>query len=85
MKQKMSLYLEKECLSVLKGNILSFTFLLARPLSLRGSRLVLWLMARLLMCLGSAPSTWQLPVVWLTAFSMALTSAALALIKPPAE
>lgn len=64
---------------------LSFTILLATSLSLRGSRLVLWLMARLLMCLGRAPKTWLLPVVLETAFNMALTSAALALAKAPAE
>lgn len=86
-------YSAKECynlllesgLQVLKGNIVNLTILLATSLSLRGSRLVLWLMARLLMCLGRAPNTWQLPVVLVTAFSMALTSAALALAKAPAE
>lgn len=60
------------------------TSLLAISRSLWGSRLVLWLMARLLMCLGSAPNTWQLLVVLLTALCMALTSAALAMAKPPA-
>lgn len=39
---------------------------------------MLWLMARLLMCFGRAPNTWQLLVVTVTAFSMAWTSAALA-------
>lgn len=71
-----------------KGNwweIRKGTILLATSLSLQGSRLVLWLMARLLMCLGSAPNTWQLPVVLVTAFSMAFTSAALAFAKLPAE
>lgn len=61
------------------------TILLATSLSLQGSRLVLWLMARLLMCLGRAPNTWQLPVVLVTAFSMALTSADLARAKATAE
>lgn len=61
------------------------TTLLATSLNLQGSRLVLWLMARLLMCLGSAPKTWQLPVVLVTAFNMAFTSATLAFAKPPAE
>lgn len=70
---------------VRRRNIQSFTILLATSLSLQGSRLVVWLMARLLMCLGRAPNTWQLPVVLVTAFSMALTSAALTLAKGPAE
>lgn len=60
------------------------TILLATSLSLQGSRLVLWLMARLLMCLGRAPNTWQLPVVLVTAFIMALTSADLARAKATA-
>lgn len=60
------------------------TILLATSLSLRGRRLVLWLMARRLMCLGRAWNTWLLAVVLLMAFSMALTSAALALAKAPA-
>ena len=72
-------------IKMLKGNILDFTSLLATSLSLRGSLLVLWLMARLLMCLGRAPNTWQLPVVLVTAFSIALTSAARTLAKAPAE
>lgn len=70
---------------MLKANTLNFTILLATSLSLRGSRLVLWLIDRLLMCLGRAPYTWQLPVVLVTAVSMACTSAALALAKDPAE
>lgn len=37
------------------------------------------------MCLGRAPNTWQLPVVLVTAFNMALTSAALAWAKATAE
>lgn len=37
------------------------------------------------MCLGRAPNTWQLPVVLVTAFSMALTSADLARAKATAE
>lgn len=64
---------------------MNLTILLATSLSLQGSRLVLWLMARLLMCLGRAPNTWQLPVVLVTAFSMALTSADLAWAKATAE
>lgn len=65
--------------------VFNFTILLATSLNLQGSRLVLWLMARLLMCLGRAPNTWLLPVVFVTAFSMAFTSATLAFAKPPAE
>lgn len=65
-------------------HVMNFTILFATSLSLRGRRLVLWLMARLLMCLGSAPNTWLLPVVLVTAFNIALTSAALALAKAPA-
>lgn len=65
--------------------MLKCTILLATSLSLQGSRLVLWLMARLLMCLGRAPNTWQLPVVLVTAFSIAFTSATLAFAKLPAE
>lgn len=69
---------------MLTGKTVNFTILLAKSLSLRGSRLVLWLMARLLMCLGRVSNRWQLAVVLLTAFSMALTSAALVLAKAPA-
>lgn len=68
-----------------KLEFLNLTALLATSLNLQGSRLVLWLMARLLMCLGRAPKTWQLPVVLVTAFSMAFTSATLAFAKPSAE
>lgn len=67
------------------GSSANLTILLATSLSLQGSRLVLWLMARLLMCLGRAPNTWQLPAVLETAFSMALTSADLARAKATAE
>lgn len=70
---------------MVRGNTVNLTILLATSLSLQGSRLVLWLMARLLMCLGRAPNTWQLPVVLVTAFSMALTSADLARAKATAE
>lgn len=61
------------------------TVLCATPLSRQGSLLVLWLMARRRMCFGSAPNTWQLPVVLVTALSMAFTSAALALANRDAE
>ncbi len=49
-----------------------------------GSLLVLWLMARLRMCLGRALKMWQLPAGLLTAFSIAVTSAARALAKDEA-
>ena len=52
------------------------TSLFAIALSLQGSRLVLWLMALLLMCLGRAINRVLLPVGLLTAFNMAFTSAA---------
>lgn len=61
------------------------TMLLAMSLSLQGSLLVLWLMALLLMCLGRAPNTWELPVVLVTAVNMAFTSAARALANAEAE
>lgn len=57
------------------------TILCAPSRSLLGSRLVSWLMALRRMCLGRAPNVWQLPVVLLTALSIAFTSAALALAK----
>lgn len=66
------------------NNTLQITSLFARSLSLWGSRLVLWLMARLLICLGRAWHTWLLPVALVTAFNMAFTSAALALANAPA-
>jgi len=65
--------------------IQSLAILLATSLSRHGSRLVLWLMARLLMCLGSAPKTWLLPVVLVAAFSIVLTSDALAVANAPAD
>lgn len=42
-------------------------------------------MALLLMCLGRAPNTWELPVVLVTAINMAFTSAARALANAEAE
>ncbi|TNN42646.1 hypothetical protein EYF80_047172 [Liparis tanakae] len=59
----------------------SFFFFVGR----HGSRLVLWLMARLLMCLGSAPKTWLLLVVLVAAFIIVLTSDARAAANAPAD
>lgn len=60
------------------------TILCAISRSRHGNLLVLWLMALLRMCFGRAPNTWELPVVFVTALNMALTSAALAFAKSDA-
>lgn len=60
------------------------TILCAISLSRQGSLLVLWLMALRRMCFGRAPNTWELPVVFVTALNMALTSAARAFAKSDA-